>query len=776
MQETLAEIDKDQDVILDYIKDQELKAKWQEVMKKKAAENQLKLDAAKATISILTTIAGQIDPDFAKGLNTVATSTLQVGMAINGWLKAVSGLKGLNKIASLSTVVMTGNVVGAVMNVVGLFTPDKPTPEQQILEEIGKLRQQVDELRVEMHARFDRIDVELNAIYTTMHDRFDQIDIQLGKINGNIGELQQSLLALDLKLSRIERNNFEFLNALGRRPLLDAINGGLGYAARTGQPMPFQPEFVEFENVLHSWGTIHAFDPLNAGPTQRDFSDGQMLAELSAFPLDSNINYLNGWLMAHGLPGVTNKRLPSPRDWLFASRAYMQLALEWPEHMKQIDPQRQTELDAIGVELEAAMRGISTQVTAASPQANSLLFSTVITQYQDKLDAVDSSLQALETAFMNEVRGQRLQRNEPFDLYGGVDQPLTYAASEVATATCGDAGVYGSHPAPGNLKSLLPNFARYNLADYLHLGKLNVCISYAMGDPIEQCYTEPEPPHAEICDTYYDVKAVVTTYFDNVSIMSQTIEGGGGYQTTDWYVHYGELEPNWTQGENFKAQFEALTTVDVPSPELAAQRAELLNTTTNKLETALGGYQQEMYARILNEMTKGSLAPLAVEAAGSKALLDSFVTLGLPRAAGDDEFLHAMLYGNQQLVDDGQIMQSYALSLTQPITGTGLLVNPRLVIGQVAAERSTAFTGMVNEYLDAITAQTHSELPDYIANTRRALDLTMRIVQLDVPVGPTPTPPGPTPTPPGPTPTPTPPTPEPSPSNVHRGLLPFLNR
>ena len=190
----------------------------------------------------------------------------------------------------------------------------------------------------------------------------------------------------------------------------------------------------------------------------------------------------------------------------------------------------------------------------------------------------------------------------------------------------------------------------------------------------------------------------------------------------------------------------------------------------------MGGYQQEMYARILNEMTKGSLAPLAVEAAGSKALLDSFVTLGLPRAAGDDEFLHAMLYGNQQLVDDGQIMQSYALSLTQPITGTGLLVNPRLVIGQVAAERSTAFTGMVNEYLDAITAQTHSELPDYIANTRRALDLTMRIVQLDVPVGPTPTPPGPTPTPPGPTPTPTPPTPEPSPSNVHRGLLPFLNR
>ena len=39
------------------------------------------------------------------------------------------------------------------------------------------------------------------------------IDIQLGKINGNIVEVQKSLIELDAKLSRMERNNFELINA-----------------------------------------------------------------------------------------------------------------------------------------------------------------------------------------------------------------------------------------------------------------------------------------------------------------------------------------------------------------------------------------------------------------------------------------------------------------------------------------------------------------------------------------------------------------------------------
>ncbi len=136
----------------------------------------------------------------------------------------------------------------------------------------------------------------------------------------------------------------------------------------------------------------------------------------------------------------------------------------------------------------------------------------------------------------------------------------------------------------------------------------------------------------------------------------------------------------------------------------------------------------------MNELNTGTLHARAVETAGGKALLDSFVTLGLPRAVENDDFLRAMLYGNQQLIADSQIVQTYALSATQPITGAHIMVNPRIVIGQLADKRGDAFSGLIRTYLDAITAKTYIEAPDYIINTRQELALTMRIAQLDVPV------------------------------------------
>jgi hypothetical protein len=189
---------------------------------------------------------------------------------------------------------------------------------------------------------------------------------------------------------------------------------------------------------------------------------------------------------------------------------------------------------------------------------------------------------------------------------------------------------------------------------------------------------------------------------------------------------------------SLKDQFESSSGVDTPSPQEVIRREELLVKTTTDIHNLLGAFQQELYGRILAEITNGSLRPLAVELAGSKALLDSFVTLGLPRAVANDEFLHALLFGEQKLMEDSQILRSYAISAIQPITDVNPLVNPRLVIEQTAGERFDVFRELLKAYLDAITAQTHIELPDYIAVLRRMLELTVRIAHLDFPETPVP--------------------------------------
>jgi hypothetical protein len=158
-----------------------------------------------------------------------------------------------------------------------------------------------------------------------------------------------------------------------------------------------------------------------------------------------------------------------------------------------------------------------------------------------------------------------------------------------------------------------------------------------------------------------------------------------------------------------------------------------------------------------------------VEIAGVKALIDAFTSLGLPRAVANDEFLRALLFGEQRIFDDVLIKDTFALSATQPITGPALLINQRPLLKERADARVQLYIEIVDGYLEAIAAGEdptaanaaavaaagYTEGADYLASARHALDLTVRIARIPRPQAPvTPTPPAPTPVPPGPTPVP----------------------
>jgi hypothetical protein len=697
MQKTLVTLSAQQKELINAIGDLQAQAQAEA----KAKEHQLKIQAAGSALSIITTLISFEDPKLAGQINVVGQSLIKVGDSIGGWLQATAGLSGLAKLGSLSTVVMTGNILGAVMNIVSLFGPQQPTPEQMILEEIGKLRQQVDQLRTEMHTRFDQIDRELNTIYTTMHTRFDQIDLQLGRIKGSLEEIQESLLGLSISLNRLERNNAEYFDALGRRPLREAFNGAIGYQERTGLEMPYQPDFVNYENVFHTWATINAFDPISAGPTQRDYSDGQVFAELSAAPLDANLNYLNGWLQAHGMQPFATSRLPSPRDWAFASRAYAQLGQNWPAHLRRIDPQRRAALDTVGAELQQALANIARIETSTGPQGNGPLFSGATAYYNEKLQGVDSALRASEASFVQEVQSA-LSRPVPFELYGGLNQslPLPYQPEGFASLRCGTEGLpEGGLAAPLHLKNILQGYNRFALAEYLGLKALQVCL-FGEWLSVEPPCADPSSP---FCIRAGIMRVFIIVRSDNVILARSNLPS---FQRR-YNPNMGEvLTSDWG---SLKASFERML-VNESAPPLTGTAAEQLGKVNAALTSKLVELQGAYASRVLGELGRGSMQARLVELAGAKKLLESFITLGLPRATANDDLLRSLLFSKESLVDNQQIAGFYAPPAAgQAVSEADLMVSPRAKLLELAKRRREVLSNVLTDYLGGISTESYSE-------------------------------------------------------------------
>jgi hypothetical protein len=378
--EDLKAIDAQQDELIAFVKqwkaDQVAAELERQERAREAAERQLKLQAAGAAIDLLSTFVGLVDPKLGRELAVAGRAGLEIYEAVVNYTQMAATFGSLG--SGLGAVVLTGSVVGSMMNVTSLFGESGPPPEQLILEELRALREQVAQLHQDMHDRFDRVDVALNEIYTTINDRFNQVDLQLGKIRGDIKQIQQDLLRVELALYQLEARNHEIMVAAARRDLLMAINGAIGYKERTGLDMPYQPDYVTYENLFHSWAAIHAFDALSTGPTKRSYTDADVLRELRTYPLDVNLNYLNTWLGVHGRPALAQNLLPNPSIWGLASQAYSQFALDWPSHARRIAPIRAQEVKGVGDALQAALQRI---VITDANRANFGLFEELLDYY-----------------------------------------------------------------------------------------------------------------------------------------------------------------------------------------------------------------------------------------------------------------------------------------------------------------------------------------------------------------------------------------------------------
>jgi hypothetical protein len=641
---------------------------------KKAEAKQKELDellkgAAKGTESALGVLAALVDlgdeefgndiREFAaisvrmlNAIRKVAEGSIQVGKIISGLASASGSALLLGGVIGVAFV-MTALVIQSL----GLFGGRSKPIEQVILEEIRKLAELVADLRDEMRARFDRIDQRLDRMYAGILARLAEIDFNLGQVAGNVEELQASLYQLHTELTRLTADLQAQLDAVGRRDLVEGINGFLNFQELTGQPIDAE-SFLEGENLFFSWGHDHAKDALQAGPEERAFTDDDLLRELTRFGAATNVNYLREVPAERfGLAPLSQSRLANPLDWIVATEAYAQLSEESPALAAQVSDTRVDALIEIGESLGLALSEI------ADPQ----LFGALTEHYQTCFDDVQQAIATAEEEFKatprHELRG--------ISLFSGAEQlPTQHFFKSDAWAELGrcDGGRFDDATAklPTNVLSDLDQAALrpYLIADNLSksdlpgvaagLSKLSACIS-----ALWQAISVEETGFGNRLLVVYELIIRVNISYGTQLVYRYTVDPGAPTRfqvlipKPDFETFVPETDPRGKNPYPLLAGDEKLWSKIPTFPRTQGVINPALRTATvASVAAKLRLAQRAFYNQVAGQLVKAG-DPIEIAGqrlTGSKVLWQNLVLAGLPLSVQANEVLRSLLFGGNALL------------------------------------------------------------------------------------------------------------------------------
>ncbi|MEV7229864.1 hypothetical protein AB0M79_23040 [Polymorphospora sp. NPDC051019] len=361
-----------------------------------AAQRDVVLAGLASGLSVLTTFIGFADPKAAREIQAVGSAAITIAKSISDYIPKIAGLGVAEALTSIGTVVMTGNILGAVMTLTSIFMGSGPSPEQMILEEIAKVREDIENLRTEMHQRFDAIEKALSTVYADMMTQFTRLQGAIDDVRRELGDIQSQLLSLDTRLVALSASTHAALEAQAMHDFELAAERYLDYQGRTGQPVP------NFTEYWQGASTFSLTAKTTAASAPLAITDGMAPsvtpdAVRQHTPLGS-LYYLawlarsRGWDPDLPMPSVSSGRgVPNAGVWSVSAHAWTQLAAENPQFARSVSGSVWDEIVSVGTKVN------QTAATFSAPQngTTNKLFTNLMNDYESKLGAVSKELEGV---------------------------------------------------------------------------------------------------------------------------------------------------------------------------------------------------------------------------------------------------------------------------------------------------------------------------------------------------------------------------------------------
>ncbi len=316
-----------------------------------------------------------------------------------------------------------------------------PSVDEQIYAQVVALRQQVEDLRMEMNERFDRIELQLGFMYDQMLIGFNALGNQIGDLQISVNEIALQMNIVRSQLSRLEAALYGLAQDVLLSDLTSSANTVLDYRDENNIDLAYSgqnPSFITGSEDFFTFATNTARSQSFAGSRDApalNLSNADDL--LSGAPIARYINDLAVLPTSFGEQPLAFATVPAPEPWAQAASAYAQLARENPwyfafRYEQQVLNYNSDPLNESLPELDDIIAGGEQFVGVGSNARDEAFFDALIALYKEKAgdlqEAVDDVIhEQLENLMLRTADG-----STTFDLWSqdGAMENVTNLAVE----------------------------------------------------------------------------------------------------------------------------------------------------------------------------------------------------------------------------------------------------------------------------------------------------------------------------------------------------------
>jgi hypothetical protein len=337
------------------------------------------------------------DQDIAERIRVVGNAASDLHRSASAF---PSNLMALGQQAAAAA--LGGNVFAVAANLTSFFglTPGALGPGAAA--EVRALRDALDSMRTELGDRLDEVDARFDDLFQVLDTRFGHLEALVasshGEVQASLQALHQDVLALGIRMDRMETNLYSYMQAGFDRDYNRTLVRCLEHRDRHLPPFD-QMEFPVFSECLADFRTRAVQDARDALLTDQatpvdDVSLTEALADTSMSNLARRLPLLSRVArerFGHSSMAV-GRGLANPLEWAVASQAYLTMIQDWPEHARAVAPGDLEVMRSTGLDVRNALQSVAVDPLSRRPGS---LLRDVFAYYQGQVASLTAEADVL---------------------------------------------------------------------------------------------------------------------------------------------------------------------------------------------------------------------------------------------------------------------------------------------------------------------------------------------------------------------------------------------